>query len=95
MYFLNNKVNILAVVIVLLVLPISIAGYYLYAQITNDLTQMEKERVQIANQAAGHLIGKFGDNLLGVIKSNALSNLRRFQSLQKKCQQALSMWQPQ
>ena len=37
-----------------------LVGYYLYDQITNDLAQMEKERVTISSQATEDLINKYG-----------------------------------
>ena len=55
----------------LLILPISWAGYYLHSQITNDLTQMEKERVTNSNQATHDLIQKYGQNLLGIARTNS------------------------
>ncbi|TYR78829.1 HAMP domain-containing protein [Priestia megaterium] len=61
----------LALVMLLLVLPIAISGYYLYAQITDNLTQMERERVQISNQATQKLIQKFGDSLLDGLTTNS------------------------
>ncbi|MDR7000984.1 methyl-accepting chemotaxis protein [Neobacillus niacini] len=64
-------VRMLVFLLFLLVLPISIAGSYLYSEIKKDLTQMEEERVQISNQASQHLLGKAGENLLGIIKSNS------------------------
>lgn len=63
--------QMLILVFLLLLLPISIVGYYLYSQITNDLTQMEKERVTISSQATQSLLNKFGENLLGVTKTNS------------------------
>ena len=73
----NNKISkslvsqMLLLIFCLVVLPISIAGYYLYSQITDDLTQMEKERVTVSSQATQSLLNKFGENLLGVTKTNS------------------------
>lgn len=63
--------QVLVLFFLLLVLPISLVGYYLYDQITNDLTQMEKERVTISSQATESLIDKLGETLLGVTKTNS------------------------
>ena len=63
--------QVLVLFFLLLILPISIAGYYLYDQITNDLTQMEKERVTISSQATEDLINKYGKNLLDVTVTNS------------------------
>ncbi|MGG1401151.1 methyl-accepting chemotaxis protein [Bacillus salipaludis] len=64
-------VRMIVFLLVLMVLPISIAGSYLYTEIKKDLIHMEEERVQISSQAAQNLLGKFGENLLGIIKSNS------------------------
>lgn len=64
-------VQTFVLILVLVALPISVAGYYLYTQISADLTEIEKERILHANQAAQSLIHKFGDNLLGVAKTNS------------------------
>ncbi|MDP4084025.1 MAG: methyl-accepting chemotaxis protein [Bacillota bacterium] len=63
--------RLITFMLLLLVLPILIAGYYLYSQVSNDLTQMEKERVQISSQASQSLINKLGANLLDVTKTNS------------------------
>lgn len=63
--------QVLVLFFLLLVLPISLAGYYLYTQITNDLIEMEKERVTISSQAAENLINKYGQNLLDVTVTNS------------------------
>lgn len=63
--------KMLALIILLLVLPISIAGTYLYSQISSDLTQMEKEQLLKSSQATENLINKFGNQLLDTAKSNA------------------------
>ncbi len=63
--------QVLVLFLLLLVLPISIVGYYLYDQITNDLAQMEKERVTISSQATEDLINKYGQNLLDVTVTNS------------------------
>ena len=64
-------IQVLVLFLLLLVLPISIVGYYLYDQITNDLAQMEKERVTISSQATEDLINKYGQNLLDVAVTNS------------------------
>ncbi len=64
-------IQVLVLFLLLLVLPISIVGYYLYDQITNDLAQMEKERVTISSQATEDLINKYGQNLLDVTVTNS------------------------
>ena len=64
-------IQVLVLFLFLLVLPISIVGYYLYDQITNDLAQMEKERVTISSQATEDLINKYGQNLLDVTVTNS------------------------
>lgn len=63
--------KMLFLIIVLIVIPIAVAGIYLYSHISNDLTEMEKERVEISNQAAESLLNKLGNNLLGVNKTNS------------------------
>ena len=64
-------IQVLVLFLFFLVLPISIVGYYLYDQITNDLAQMEKERVTISSQATEDLINKYGQNLLDVTVTNS------------------------
>ncbi|MFD0824977.1 methyl-accepting chemotaxis protein [Neobacillus sp. M.A.Huq-85] len=64
-------VRIIVFLLLFMVIPISIAGSYLYGEVKKDLTQMEKERVSISNQASKKLFYKFGENLLVVIKSNS------------------------
>lgn len=64
-------VQMLLLFLLLLFVPIAIAASYLYFQITTDLTQMEKERVTISSQATEDLIGKLGENLLGITKTNS------------------------
>lgn len=68
---LSLVIQMFAVILLLFVLPISIAGYYLYSHITRDLTAMEKERVTQSNQAAQSILNTFGKNLLGLTKSNS------------------------
>ncbi|WP_318505797.1 CHASE4 domain-containing protein [Bacillus sp. T3] len=63
--------KMLSIIIILLVIPISIAGSYLYFHITSDLTQMEKERVLTSSLATEKLIKNFGNQLLDTTKSNA------------------------
>ncbi|MCL6571460.1 MAG: hypothetical protein K6T88_07205, partial [Bacillus sp. (in: Bacteria)] len=63
--------KLLSLITLLLVLPTLFAGVYLYIHTSNDLTQMEKEKVTISHQATESLIKKFGDNLLGVNKTNS------------------------
>ncbi len=63
--------QMIALIIGLLVIPIMIAGSYLFFQISNDLIAMEKESVHNTNQIAQNLIQNLGQNLLDVNKSNA------------------------
>lgn len=63
--------QVLVLFFLLLVLPISLVGYFLHDQITNDLTQMEKEHVAKSSQATESLLKKFGDTLLDVTKTNS------------------------
>ncbi|WML56474.1 methyl-accepting chemotaxis protein [Neobacillus sp. PS2-9] len=65
------RFKMLSLLIILLVIPISIAGYYLYLHITDDLTQMEKERVYSTSLASDKLIMNLGNQLLDTAKSNA------------------------
>ncbi|MEH7075137.1 methyl-accepting chemotaxis protein [Neobacillus drentensis] len=65
------RFKMLSLIIILLVIPISIAGTYLYVHITGDLTQMEKERVLTTSMATEKLIKNFGNQLLDTTKSNA------------------------
>lgn len=73
----NNKIvkslmfKILLLIIVLIVLPILIAGYVLKSQITDALTQMAQERAVSASYATTNLIGKFEDSLKSVLQSNS------------------------
>jgi methyl-accepting chemotaxis protein len=64
------RFKMLSLIIILLVIPISIAGSYLYFQITNDLIKMEKERVLTSSLATEKLIKNFGNQLLDTVKSN-------------------------
>ncbi|MGJ7911176.1 methyl-accepting chemotaxis protein [Neobacillus sp. LXY-1] len=57
--------------VILLVLPITLAGFYLFSEINKDLTQMEKERVKISNQATANLIQQMGIDLLGLANGNS------------------------
>ncbi|MEH7109135.1 methyl-accepting chemotaxis protein [Bacillus sp. JJ1764] len=63
--------QILVFFLIFLVLPISIAGYFLHFDTNKDLTQIEKEHALVSNQVAHKLIDKFGESLLGVIKTNS------------------------
>ncbi len=65
-------IKMIMFLVLLLVLPLSFAGIYLYNEVNRDLTQMEKESVLTSNQAAQKLLEKVGENLLGVLKTNAL-----------------------
>lgn len=75
--------KLLILIILLLVLPISSAGVYLYSHISSDLTQMEKEKATLSNQATQSLITKFGADLLAVNKTNSHWEGYR-QAIQKK-----------
>ncbi|MEH7107957.1 methyl-accepting chemotaxis protein [Bacillus sp. JJ1764] len=57
--------------VILLVLPITLAGFYLFSEINKDLTQMEKERVKISNQATENLIEKMGSSLVDLANTNS------------------------
>nr|WP_318505488.1 methyl-accepting chemotaxis protein [Bacillus sp. T3] len=57
--------------IIFLVIPILILGYFLHTSIEKDLTKMERERVLVANEISQKIFENFGENLLGVIKTNS------------------------
>lgn len=58
-------------ILILLVLPISVAGYYLYAEVTDDLNKMDKEHLMNTSQATERLLQMYGETLLGTINSNS------------------------
>jgi methyl-accepting chemotaxis protein len=63
--------QLIIMMLVLLVIPITTSGIYLFNHINNDLTQMEKENVHNANDIVQKLIQNLGDNLLDVTKTNS------------------------
>lgn len=63
--------QLLVAILVLLVLPITLSGYYLHKQITSSLDLMIKEKVTASNKAAHSLLHNSGNNLLDIAKSNS------------------------
>lgn len=63
--------QLIIMMFVLLVIPITTSGIYLFNHINNDLTQMEKENVHNTNDIVQKLIQNLGDNLLDVTKTNS------------------------
>ncbi|MBC9782976.1 HAMP domain-containing protein [Heliobacterium chlorum] len=58
-------------ILLVLVLPIATIGLYLYANVTNEMLGIEKERTTNSTRAAKSLIDKMGSRLMDAMKPNA------------------------